>query len=580
MKKKGAQQSEALESLDKFSSNKIIENETEVIQSKQLLSTVVNRLALYAPVSEESKFKSISAYTTSPVRIIVQDTDKILPSKKIFFSVNKSNTLVTLNAKQYPVDEWINTHYGALKFIPNNNRINLTDSGNFFFTLIPVKNVVNTLGNRLTVSTTTKESSILDLSLKDEDPVRSKDILNELLLEYNYSIARDKTTLAANTLDFIDNRLANVGHDLDSIESKVQKYKSQQNAIDVATQGKLYMENVSNNEQKVADINMQLAALNQVQTYVQSKNTSEGIVPSTSGINDPFLTQLLDKLYTAQTNYENLKKTTGENNPITVGVKDEIGKIKPNILENIQSEKSSLLASRENLSTTNNSYSGVLNTIPQKEKQLLDINRQQGIKNNLYDFLLQKKEETSLSLLSNLSCSKIIDKADFDSNPVSPNKKLAYISSFLLALITGVGFVMGKETLGRKIMFRQDIELLTRDPVIGEISSGKIKDYSALEFNTKTLIGQQFRNLRIALAYYNVNNPQLKKILVTSAISGEGKSFIAANLAITLATTGKKVALIDFDLHNPSLTNNLNFKEKTGIANYFFKGCRYSGYHT
>ncbi len=568
--KKGAQESEAIESLDKLSSNKIIENETEVIQSKELLSIVANRLALYAPVSEQKKFKSISAYTTSPVKVIVQDTDKIIPSKKIFFSVNKNNTAVTLDAKQYPINEWINTSYGVIKFIPNADRINTTDSGKFFFKLIPVKDVVNTLSSRLTVSTTTKESSILDLSLKDEDPVRSKNILNDLLLVYNFSIAKDKTTLAASTLNFIDNRLANVGHDLDSIESKVQQYKSQQNAIDVSTQGKLYMENVSNNDQKVADINMQLAALSQIQTYVQSRNASDGIVPSTSGINDPLLTQLLDKLYTAQANYDNLKKTTGENNPIVVSVKDEIGKLRPSILENIQSEKSSLLASREDLSTTNNSYSGVLNTIPQKEKQLLDINRQQGIKNNLYDFLLQKKEETSLSLLSNLSGSKIIDKADFDSSPVSPNKKLAYISSFLLAIIAGAGFVMSKETLGQKIMFRHDIELLTKDPVIAEISSGT-KVNNALEFNTRTLVGQQFRNLRIALAYYNVNTPQLKRILVTSAISGEGKSFIAANLAITLAATGKKVALIDFDLHNPSLTNNLNIKEATGIADYFLK---------
>ncbi len=566
--KKGVQESEAIESLDKLSSNKIIENETEVIQSKTLLSIVANRLALYAPVSEEKKLNNIPAYTISPVKILVQDTDKIVPSKKIYFSANKNITLVTLGSKQYPVSQWINTNYGVLKFIPNTDRINTIDTGRFFFDLIPVKDVVNTLSNRLKVSTTTKESSILDLSFRDEDPVRSKNILNELLLIYNYSVANDKTTLAANTLNFIDNRLANVGHDLDSIESQVQKYRLQQNAIDVATQGKLYMENVSNNDQKVADINMQLAALNQIQTYVESKSTSDGIVPSTSGINDPLLTQLLDKLYTAQVNYDNLKKTTGSNNPIVVSVKDEIEKIRPNILENIQSEKSSLLASRENLSTTNNSYSGVLNTIPQKEKQLLDINRQQGIKNNLYDFLLQKKEETSLSLLSNLSDSKVIDNADFDSNPVSPNKKLAYISSFLLAIIAGISIVMGKETLGQKIMFRHDIEVLTKDPVIAEISSGAIKNYDALEFNTKTLIGQQFRNLRIALAYYNVNMPKHKRVLITSSISGEGKSFIAANLAITLATTGKKVALVDFDLHNPSLTNNLNFKDETGIADY------------
>lgn len=567
--KKGTKESEAIESLDKISSGKIIENEIEIIQSKSLLNEVVNKLGLYASVHRENTFRNTSAYTTSPVSILIQDTDKIVATDKIPFTLNKKNNLVTVGLKTYSINQWNNTKYGVIKFVPNKNYINNKDTGKFYFQLLPVKDVVNSIAGNLTVAAPTKESSILNLSLKDADAIRGKNTLNEILVAYKLSVNKEKNTLAASTLDFIDSRLSNVGHELDSIEGKVQQFKSGDDAVDVSTQSKLYLQNVNDNNQKLSDINIQLDALNQVQNYVQSKNENDGIVPSLGNINDPLLTQLLDKLATAQIDYDNLKKTTGENNPIVVSVQQQIQKIKPNILENIQSHKNILLATKENLSAINYAFSGRINSIPGKERQLTDISRQQSIKNDLYDFLLQKKEETSLSLLSNQSGSKIIDQADFSNDPVSPNKKLAYIASFIIALFTGIGIVMSKESLGQKIMFRHDIEKLTNNPVIAEITAGDLKDNNLLEYDTKTLLGQQFRNLRTALGYFNVNSARRKRILITSAISGEGKSFIAANLAITLAITGKKVVLVDFDLNNPSLSKKLGFdKEKMGIADY------------
>ncbi len=565
--KKGAEESKTVESLDLLSSKKIIENEMEVIQSKSLINEVVKKLNLYAPVSCEQSFKTISAYTTSPVILTAEDPSALKESPKVYFTYDAAKEKVLVQNTQYPLNQWLTTSLGKIKFLKNPYYKNEPVSGKLFFSLVSPKKVANGIENGLKVTSVNKQSSIISLAINDEVPQRGEDIINELLAAYNAASQQDKNALAYNTQQFIQERLSTVEHDLDSIERKVQRYKSSSNAIDISTQGKLFLENVSNNDQKLGEINMQLAVLNQVEKYVYSKNNEGGIVPATLGVSDPTLSQLLDKLYTAEMDYEKGKKSDGENNPMTLATLDRIQKIKPGILENIQSQRSNLLVSRNNLSATNNTYSSALQGIPEKERQLIDINREQSIKNEIYSFLLQKREEAALSHASTLPDNRIVDKAESSDKPVSPKKKVIYVASVLLAFICAFGVVFAKETFSRKIMFRHEIEMLTECPVIGEISSESTKNPIVIGDNKRTFIAEQFRKLRITLNYIGVSTKR-KRILVTSAISGEGKSFVASNLALSLAMTGKKVILLDFDLNNPSLNNKLNISEQKGITDY------------
>lgn len=420
--KKGAVESKTIESLDQLSSKKIIENETEVIQSASLIYDVVTQLHLYAPVYQKKEFKRVSAFSTSPIRVQLESVDNINPVENINFKFNRRDSAVIIDNKSYPVDKWISTTYGKVKFVLN-PLSKQAPEGEYSFSLVKPKSIVSSIQQRLKVSTSNKMTSILNLRLIDEDPKRGEAILNELLVGYNKANIQDKNILANNTLKFIEERLKSVEQDLNNIEGKIQRYKSQSNAVDIGTQGRLFLENVSNNDQKLSDINMQLAVLGQVERYVNSSNNSIGVVPSTLGVSDPTLSKLVDKLYTSELEYESLKKTTGENSPTLIAVVDRIEKIKPSIINNIQSQRSSLLASRENLSATNGMYSSVLKAIPEKERELIDINREQGIKNGIYSFLLQKKEETALSYASTVSDSRIIDKAQSSDSPVSPKKK-------------------------------------------------------------------------------------------------------------------------------------------------------------
>lgn len=564
--RKGSENTRALEDLNLISTKKIIENEVEVIQSRPLMMDVVKTLHLYAPVYEASRIRSKSAYATSPLVVEAMNPDSIAPQKKIDIAYDGKAGKATVNGTAYPLNQWVSTPYGTLRFLPNKRAEEIT-TGKLYFSLLPVKDVAGSIQSAMEVKTSNKQTTILNLILKDEVPQRGEDILNTLLAAYNKAMLKDKNTLAKNTLAFVEERLKSVEHDLNSIEKKSQQYQARHGAINVSEQGRLFLQNVSANDQRLSDVNNQLAVLGQVKSYVRQKNTEAGIVPSTLGVNDATLSNLVTQLYTKEQEYETLKKTTGEGFPGMEAKRAEISKMRSSIQENINGQEKSLLASRNNLYATNGGYNAMLQSLPEKDRELVDINRERDIKQSIYSFLLQKKEETALSYASTVSDSNVVDPAESSDLPVSPKRKIVYLMSFMIAMFTGIGLVSAKESLSRNIMFRHEIEKLTDHPIVGEIIAEDLKDPIVIGESNKTFIAEQFRRLRTTLKYLGINAKN-KRILITSAISGEGKSFIATNLALSLALTGKKVVLIDCDLNNPSLNNKLRIHGEKGLTEY------------
>ncbi|MEO5563078.1 MAG: polysaccharide biosynthesis tyrosine autokinase, partial [Chitinophagaceae bacterium] len=573
--KKGSSDGEMINSMDQLAGNKIVENELEVLKSRTLMANVVRNLNLYASFFEEDKLIPKSAYTTSPILIQSADPDGLKVAQKVKFEFSDKDSQVVIGAKKFPLNQLVQTDFGQLKFIPNKNFTHKAEKP-LYFNIENSKAQTAALQGGLKAVPPSKLTTVVILKIRDTDPTRGEDILNELIAAYNKATLDDKNRLAANTSAFVEDRLGDMEKELKNIEQQAQSYKATRGAVDIGQQGQLFLKNVSENDQKVSDVKMQMAVLDQVEKYVASKDNSatnsEGIVPSTLGLKDPMLGQLLEKLYDNELNYEKLKKTTGENNPILTTIKDQITKIKPSVMENIRNQRSSLQASVLNLQATNNTYSSLLQSIPQKERELIDINRQQAIYNGIYSFLLQKKEESALSHANNTTESRVVDKAQSTLTPVSPKSKLIYMVALVFALILPAGFVTAKEFLNRKILFRHEIENLTSAPIIGEIIFNKDKNPVVIEEGKRTFIAEQFRRIRTSLGYLGLTTEK-KRILVTSSLSGEGKSFVALNLALSLAVTDRKVILLELDLANPSLSTKLNVDYDKGVSNYLWGEC-------
>ncbi|MBD0297564.1 MAG: polysaccharide biosynthesis tyrosine autokinase [Flavisolibacter sp.] len=567
--KKGAEESSAPEALNIYASKKIVENEVEVLHSRKLMKEVVNELHLYAPVYEKGEYKNTSAYLSSPVIILVKNPDALSGidengTKPIDFYIK--NNEVVMNSKSYPLNQWVTTPFGELQFAPN-PRKQKAPLKPLCFRLFTSKDRAIALLKILKVEPSSKLSSVVNLTIRDEVPKRGEDVLNKLIELYNSSALIEKNRLAANTLAFVDNRLHAVERELDSLESRIQHYRSKKGVVDLTEQSKVFLQNVGTNDRKAADISMQLAVLDQVERYIISKDNESGIVPSTLGVDDPVLSRLMANLNEAEMEYEKLKKTTAENNPLVITVAREIEKLRPLILENVRNQRNSLQSSKSNLNVSNSMFNSMLQSIPEKERELAEISRQHTIKNSVYSFLLEKREQTALTISSTFSESRVVDVAESSSKPVSPIAALIYLAALVLALGIGMALITVKEKLNRKILFLSEIESSTKIPVAAEIAHTKKRDSLLVTGSKVSFVAEQFRQLRAAIGLYG-KHINKKKLLVTSSISGEGKSFISTNLATSLALAGKKVVLIDLDIRNPKSSSLLGVAGEEGIGEF------------
>ena len=564
---KGLENTEVLESLNIFGSKKIVENEIEVIRSRTVMKNVVKNLGLYAPVFIDGKINDVSAYTSSPVKLILKKPDSLIEQDKIYFKYDADLKQVTIEGKPYILNQWLDSKWGMIKFIPNSRYLEPAVKKPLFFYLVSVKTIANGLLGALDASPASKLSTVINLTYFDEVPQRGEDILNEVITVYNAVAIDDKNKFAANALSFVSERLRYVVAELDSVESAIQKFKATKGIVDISEQGKLFLQSVETNDQKVSGISVQLSILDEVEKYVLGKGNKSGIVPSTAGLTDGLLSSLLVKLNETEMQYERLRQTTGENNSVLQSLKDQIEKLKPSILENIRSQRDNLLASKSNLSSTTERYTSMLKDIPQKERELIEISRSQAIKNGIYSFLLQKREEAALSFASTVPDSRWVDRAESGAAPVSPKKNMIYGIAFLLALSIPIGFVSLKDLVNRKIVFRNEISELLSFPIIGEIVNKSSKKDIVIGESDRSFIAEQFRQIRTSLSFLGIG-PTKKKVLITSSISGEGKTFVAANLALSLALTEKKVVLLELDLRKPRLGLIFNNKNQLGISDF------------
>ncbi|MFT3703327.1 MAG: polysaccharide biosynthesis tyrosine autokinase [Agriterribacter sp.] len=566
--KKGLDDSNLMESLNLFGSKKIVENEIEVIRSRSIAKEVAKNLCLYAPIVQEGRVRDISAYAISPVRIQAQNPDSIKSVSNLPFKYDINTQKVTFNKNTYDLKEWISTPYGTIRFLSNP----VFEEGElpkpFHFSLISVKAAASQILGKLQVSASNKQSTVISLRYRDDVPKRAENILNEIIASYNRAAINDKNILAANTLSFVNERLKYVVDELDSVEHNLEKFKTNNRLVDISEQGKQFLENVGFNDQKISDLNMQLAVLKEVEKYVLNKEKKGAIVPSTLGVTDPVLSGLLEQLYGLEGQYEKMKSTTAAGNPLLISVTDQIADIKPRILESIHNQILSTEAGLRDVSNTNSRYSTYLQGLPTKERELLSISRQQSIKNSIYTFLLQKREETALSYSSTVADSRVIDVAETGGSPVSPKRTMVLGLAFAVALAIGIAFVELRELLNRNVMFRSEIEKFTKVPILGEVAFDQSNTALVIAEGKRSFIAEQFRQLRTSLGYLGINSRN-KKILITSSISGEGKSFISANMGVSLALVGKKVVIIELDLRKPKLSDAFNVSRTKGISNYF-----------
>ncbi|GAA4400290.1 tyrosine-protein kinase [Nibrella viscosa] len=561
---KGISEENVLKELDFFTPKRVIENEVEILRSYTLMEKVVTQLGLNVRYFRKGSFKNQEIYDGSPIRLELEDPLPPAYEKAIPVEFVSASTL-RLDNKTYPLNQLVSTPYGRLKFVATRPFSDTTQA--VIIKIDPLAETVQDYIKRLGVEPSSKASTVLLLSLEDAVPKKGTDILNHLIDSYNAAAVEDKNRIVANTLQFIEARLKLVSGELSTVEKDIESYKSAEGITDMSAEAQVLLSKVEQNDAQLSQTNIQLGALADIERYVLNSGAAKGNIPATLGLSDPVLVGLIGKLTELELQRDAMARTTSEGNPLLRALEDQLTATKTNIYETIQNLKKILNGTRQQLMATNGRFESMIRSVPRKERALMDITRQQSIKNHLYTYLLQKREETALSYAATVADSRTIDKARSGSKPVKPVKPLIMLLFACAGLILPIVGITLRDLLNKRVAERTDIDDATNAPVIGEIANVRHKNPIVVAGNDRTAVSEQIRALRTNLQFLRSGSNNMV-LLITSSISGEGKSFVAVNLGASLALIKRPTVILEMDLRRPTLHTKLGLPVQTGLSNY------------
>ncbi|MCP2044250.1 tyrosine-protein kinase [Pontibacter sp. HSC-36F09] len=565
----------ALGDLDVFQSSKIVDNEIEVLNAVSLMQRVLTDLSLQTSYYREGRFRSGEIYGNAlPIKLIVSKLDSAAFGKSIVLQMQGDNSIVLEEqneagetiATTHQLGQEIKRPYATFTVVAGNPAAD-RESGDIIVKFHDIRKLANHYQRLLTISPVNKNASVLWISITDPVQEKGKDIVNKLIELYNEEAVEDKNLIASNTIEFIDERLKFLTAELTDVEKEVEDYKRQNELTDVSSEAKLYVERASDYNKQLAEFEIQLDVLNSIEKYLSGNGQQYQLVPSALSIQDPTLMGLITKFNELQLERERLLRTTQPTNILVLNVTDQLTNLRANILENLTNIKRGLTITHNNLKGSMAQFENRIQQVPAIERELLEIQRQQGIKQGLYLYLLQKREESAVSLAAAISISRVLDPAMASDSPVKPKKQLIYLLAILLGLGLPFGFIYMRDLFNDKVETLQEVKQGTTTPILGEISHSDFPEKLVVTENSRSTVTELFRLIRTNLQFSTVGK-QNKVILVTSSMSGEGKTFFSINLGASLALTGKRVVLVNFDLRKPRLMQDLGLSNELGITNY------------
>ena len=566
-----------------ITSTQSIDNEIEVLRSKTILKEVVNNLELYITYYDEDEFPEKELYQTSPVivNLTAQEADKLPGSALLAMKLSPEGVL-DVNLKV-----GLNEYNQRFEKLP---AVLPTDAGTFGFALkdsLSGGQIEGYKGERhiravvsrpfevakgyqgaLSIAPTSRTTSVAVVSLMNTNIQRARDFINKLMEMYNRNTNNDKNKVAEKTREFINERIKIIDEELGSTEDKLEAFKRNAGLTDISSDAQLAVSGNAEYEKRRVDNGTQINLVRDLIKYINNPLNEYELLPGNIGLSDAGLTTQIGRYNELIIERKRLLRTSTESNPMIVNLDTSIRAMKSNVQAAINGTLQGLLIVKADLEREAGRFSRRISDAPGQERQYVSIARQQEIKAGLYLMLLQKREENAITLAATANNAKIIDEPVATGGPLSPKPNMIY----MIALVLGVGLPVGVIFLigltKFKIEGRGDVEKLTRLPIVGDVPLTNEKAGSIAVFeNQNTLMSETFRHIRTNLQFMLENDQ--KVILVTSTVSGEGKSFISSNLAISLSLLGKRVVIVGLDIRKPGLNKIFNIPRKEqGITQY------------
>lgn len=547
-------------------------NQVDILKSYTLLERVIDSLNLNIHVRQEGRVTRNQIFGDEmPFILKVWDTYPV--SKYCSYQLNLTRDGITLSGygtkTSYKYGDTVETLYGKISF-ERNPQIKINPKG-YILEFANKHSEAGSLRANMNVELTNdKGGGILEISMMDQIPERAIEILNKLIEVFNNADLDDKNIVTKRTIKFLSERIDSVSKELSGIETIAENFKRNNKITDVAIQGGIFQNQAIAVDQEKSKEYSQYKILDALETFIYNFKNTNDIIPSSMGIGEQSLQTLILKHNELVINKQALEKTSQPTDPHLIDAIKQISDLRENILRNIRLLKKAYQQTVTDLESSYNSLESRISSLPEKERILQNLKRLASVKEQLYLFLLQKKEEAQLSLASNITNTRVIDYAT-DLGAKTPNKTQIRLLAYLLGIIIPVGILLLKDFFNNKITDKKEIENATSVPITGELSQQKKRKGAIVDTKSRSPIAEQFRLLRTNL-FYAVPNRQLKTVMLSSFISGEGKSFVSLNLANSLSVTGARTIIVEFDLRNPRLSKMLNIDNDKGLSNYISNG--------
>ncbi|WP_026837176.1 GumC family protein [Gillisia sp. JM1] len=562
-----------------------IENEMGILRSKQLITDVTKQLQLNVRVFVEGDVLTSEIYENKPIEILVLNLDE----NKLKDNQEKEALefdFTEVGEESFTIQDGfsekdITGKYGTpidLKFatiIINKNpdfieKEETDDEISISFSTIDA--TASNYRKKIQLNLTEKNSSLIELNLNDPVKSKARAILDQLIFEYNRQAIEDKNLVAINTAKFIEDRLSIITGELDSVETGKEEFKESNQLTDIEAESEMFIENASDFNKKRQDVNTQLELSNAMIDYV-SKDSESDLLPSNLGISETGVNSVISEYNNIVLERNRILRGSTPKNPVIIDLNSQISQIKGNVLQSLLQMRANLKIAKEDLDKQAGVIGSQIASVPGKEKQFRGILRQQNIKEALYLFLLQKREETSLSLAVTAPKAKIVDRAYSMDAPVSPKKKIIFLAALILGILIPFLIIYLQQLLNNKIHSQQDMQAAIKAiPLVGEVPRIGRGESEVITKNDRSVLSESFRILHTNLQYLLVNAGVSKGanvLFVTSSVKGEGKTFTAFNLALTLANSGNKVLIMGADLRNPQLQRyEMDSRDFKGISDY------------
>ena len=560
-----------------------IENEMEILKSRILLRDVVKDLKLYTEYRRVEQMMKPIIYGKQPLNVDLDPAHLDSIDRELLNGVNSIEMTLTSEGEYYVVqgqvslnDEVTETFARKFKALPASFRCSL---GSLTFTantgndldssrvcairILPPMQVATNYLRAMTIEPTSDQTSIALLTLKDKNIRRGMDFLRHLTFCYNRQANADKNEIALKTEEFINDRISKINKELGSTEGSIEEFKRRNAVTDVGIDATSSVQMSSQFSAQLSEANAQVQILDNLRQYVNNPSNRYQVIPTNIGITDATSTQLINSYNTAVQARNKLLKAASEKAPQVQTLTSTIDELQASIQNSLLQARRSADINRQGIQSQYNKFQGKVSAAPVAERVLNQIGRQQDVKSSLYMMLLQKREENTISLAATADKGKLIDEPLFEGK-VSPKTLIVLLAAMVLGFLIPVFFIWLRSLFRYKVEGHDDVANLTTLPIVADVAvateQAKGEAGIAVQADSNTQIDEIFRSLRTNIQFMLKGNE--KVIMFTSASSGEGKTFNAANLAMSFALLGKKVILCGLDIRKPALGRLFKVSER------------------